>query len=251
MKNKKSIIEVRDLEFQYGSNLIFSHVSFTINEGDFISFTGANGSGKSTLVNLLLGEKSPKKGKIKLFNEDIDSFEDWWKIGYVPQSGFGFNKDFPASCQEIVSTNLYKDIGPFKLANKAHRERILQALDLVGMKENANKLISQLSGGQIQRVMIARVLVNNPEIMILDEPTAGIDAQTIELLYELLWKLNKEKNITILMVTHDTANTVDYTNRFLCLEEGSLVELDKEDMIKELAHKHVHPKLNFIDRRGC
>lgn len=245
-----NIIEVNDLEFRYGNNLIFSNVSFQIKRGDFVSLIGANGSGKSTLLNLILGEKTPSKGSIKLFNKDIKSFKDWSKIGYVPQLGFGFNKDFPASCEEIVSTNLFSKIGLFKFPKKIHKKKVLDALDLVGMKSYAKRLFGQLSGGQIQRVMIARILVNDPEIMILDEPTTGIDAETTKSLYELLYNLNKEKNITIIMVTHDTARSLDYTSRTLCLEEGSLVELNKTQLRDELFHKHKHPTIIDLNKRG-
>lgn len=245
-----NVIEANDLEFAYGKNLIFTNVNFNIKSGDFISLIGANGSGKSTLLNLILREQTPTKGNIKIFGQDIKDFKDWPRIGYVPQAGFGFNKDFPASCEEIVRTNLFSQIGLFKLSNKVHKKRVLEALQLVGMEEYAKKLFSELSGGQIQRVMIARVLVNNPDLMILDEPTTGIDSKTVGLLYELLSKLNLEKNITIVMVTHDTAKSIDYSNRFLCLEEGSLVELKKLDIQKELVHKHTHPRVNHVNKRG-
>lgn len=246
----ENIIEVNNLEFYYGQNLIFHNVNFLVKRGDFISFTGSNGSGKSTLVNLLLGEKNPSAGEIKLFDKDIRSFNDWSRIGYVPQTGFGLSKDFPASCEEIVRTNLFSEIGLFKPAGKTHKQMAIDALALVGMKDYANRLIGELSGGQIQRVMIARVLVNYPDIMILDEPTTGIDAETVEELYKLLWNINKDKNITIFMVTHDTENTIDYSNRILCLEEGSMLELDKMDLKDELAHKHIHPKLGDLNKRG-
>lgn len=245
----ENVIEVDNLEFHYGQNLIFSHVNFIVKKSDFVSLIGANGSGKSTLLNLLLGEKNPSSGKIKLFNVDIEDFKDWPRIGYVPQTGFGLSKDFPASCEEIVRTNLFPEIGLFKLGNKKHRDKVLEALKLVNMQDYAKRLIGELSGGQIQRVMIARVLVNNPDIMILDEPTTGIDAETVKLLYELLWQLNKEKNITIVMVTHDTPNTIDYANRIMCLEEGSLLELNKMDLKKELAHRHTHPELSNLTKR--
>lgn len=246
----KNVMEVNNLEFYYGQNMIFTDVNFNIKKGDFVSLIGANGSGKSTLLNILLGEKRPTTGEIKLFNKDIRYFNDWSKIGYVPQTGFGLSKDFPASCEEIVRTNLFSQIGLFKPAKKSHQDRVLEALDLVGMKDFAKKLIGELSGGQLQRVMIARVLVNNPDIMILDEPTTGIDAKTVELLYKLLWDLNTKNKITIVMVTHDAANTVDYTNRILCLEEGSMVELNKMDLKKELAHRHTHPKPVNLNKRG-
>lgn len=246
----ENVIEANNLEFYYGQNHIFSKVNFIIKKGDFVSLIGANGSGKSTLLNLLLGEKRPTDGQIKLFDEDIRNFSQWSRIGYVPQTGFGLSKDFPASCQEIVMTNLFPEIGLFKPASKTHKDKALEALDLVNMKEYAKSLIGELSGGQIQRVMIARVLVNNPDIMILDEPTTGIDSQTVDLLYNLLWKLNKEKNITIFMVTHDTENTIDYTNRTLCLEYGSLHELDKMELKRELEHRHIHPGLDYLNKRG-
>jgi len=244
-----NVIEVQDLEFYYGQNLIFSNVNFNIKRGDFTCLIGANGSGKSTLLNLLLGEKKPTNGEIKLFNENISNFMEWPRIGYVPQIGFGLSKDFPASCEEVIRTSLFPTIGLFKPANKNHKEMVSYALELVGMEGYANKLISELSGGQFQRIMIARVLINNPDIMILDEPTTGIDGKTVETLYKLLWELN-QSNITILMVTHDTINTIDYTNRILCLEEGSLIELDKTDLKNELAHRHTHPRINDINQRG-
>ena len=250
MYTMKNVIEANDLEFYYGNNLIFTKVNFNVEKGDFLSLIGANGSGKSTLLNLLLGERTPNSGKIKLFNEDIRSFKDWQRIGYVPQSGFGFNKDFPASCEEIVRTNLFSQIGLFKLANNKHKDMVLEALRLVGMEDYAKKPISELSGGQMQRIMIARVLVNNPDIMILDEPTAGIDTKTVKILYDLLLNINNQHNITIIMVTHDTANIIDYTNRILCLEEGSLLELNKADLKNELAHKHTHPRINHFNKRG-
>lgn len=246
----ENVMEAKDLEFFYGYNLIFSQVNFNIKKGDFVSLIGSNGSGKSTLLNLLLGEKSPSGGKIKIFNEDIEVFKDWQRIGYVPQTGFGFTKDFPASCEEIVRTSLFPQIGLFKPGGKKHREKVFKALELVNMQDYGKRLIGELSGGQIQRVMIARVLVNEPEIMILDEPTTGIDSETISLLYELLWKLNREDNITMVLATHDTPNTIDYSNRIMCLEEGSLLELNKIDLKKELEHRHTHPELTNLNKRG-
>lgn len=246
----KNVIEAKNLEFAYGKNIIFSNVNFQVNRGDFISLIGANGSGKSTLLNLLLGEKIPTKGTIKIFDQDIKDYKDWPRIGYVPQAGFGLNKEFPASCEEIVQTNLFSQIGLFRFSKKEHKKRVMEALEQVGMEEYAKSLFSELSGGQIQRVMIARVLVNNPDVMILDEPTTGIDGKTVELLYELLSRLNRKKNITIIMVTHDTAKSIDYSNRFLCLEEGSLLELDRHDIENELAHRHTHPRINHFNKRG-
>jgi ABC-type Mn/Zn transport systems, ATPase component len=111
----------------------------------------------------------------------------------------------------------------------------------VDMASYARRLIGELSGGQQQRVMLARVLVNDPEIMLLDEPTTGVDAQTAQSLYELLARLNRETGLTIMMATHDIGRAVNYVSRILCLEEGSLVELGKAQVHEELLHKHKHP----------
>ena len=138
--------------------------------------------------------------------------------------------------------NLFSQIGLLRFPKKEHRQKAYMALKQIGMEEYTKELIGNLSGGQLQRVMLARVMVNEPEIMILDEPTSGLDANTIKNLYEWLDQINKKTGLTILMVTHDIANVHKYVSRTLCLEEGSLVELDKAQIHQELSHKHKHPK---------
>ena len=135
-----------------------------------------------------------------------------------------------------------------RFPKKEHRKKVHTALKQVGMQEYAKELIGNLSGGQLQRVTLARVMVNEPNIMILDEPTTGLDAETIKGLYQWLYKINKETGLTIVMVTHDIANVHQYASRTLCLEEGSLVELNKEQIHHELSHKHKHPKNKKIER---
>ncbi|MDF2568061.1 MAG: transporter related [Oscillospiraceae bacterium] len=234
-------IEVKDLYFSYGNEPILSKVAFSVHQGDFVSIIGANGAGKSTLLRLLLGELLPTAGDIRLFGQDVRRFKKWSKIGYVPQNGLSGGGDFPATAEEIVKANLFSQIGLFRFPKKVHRERTQQALELVDMGIYSKRLIGNLSGGQQQRVMLARVLVSDPEIMILDEPTTGVDAQSVQSLYELLFRLNHETGLTIVMVTHDVSRSADYVSRVLCLEEGSLVELDKVQVHDELSHKHKHP----------
>lgn len=235
------IIEVKNLSFNYGNNLIFSNIDFSIHQGDFTAIIGSNGAGKSTLMKLLLGELVSPTGSIRLFAQDIRQFRGWPKIGYVPQTGLQSLSNFPATASEIVKANLYSKIGAFRFPRKEHNEKTQQTLDLVGMGTYSKRLISELSGGQQQRVMLARVLVNDPDVMLLDEPSTGVDSQAVQALYQLLHKLNKEKGITIVMITHDVAKVSNYASRILCLEEGSLVELDKTQLHEELSHKHKHP----------
>lgn len=218
------VIEAEGLSFSYGNEPVFTQVSFSVYKGDFVAVMGSNGTGKSTLMRIILGELSPTYGSIKIFNEDVSKFRDWPKIGYLPQLVMQSAESFPATAEEIVMANLFSQIGLFRFPKKKHRDKVQHALKLVGMEAYSKRMISELSGGQRQRVMLARVLVNDPEIMILDEPTTGVDSRTIDSLYELLSKLNCETGITILMVTHDMGRASDYVSRIMSLEDGSLKE---------------------------
>lgn len=235
------ILEVNNLSFSYGNEPIFSKVGFSVHRGDFVAIIGSNGAGKSTLLKLILAEIYPTAGDIRLFGEDIRHFKSWPQIGYVPQAGLQSVVNFPATVEEIVKANLFSQIGLLRFPRKEHREKTLQVLESVGMGVYSKRLIGELSGGQQQRVMLARVLVNDPEMMLLDEPTTGVDAQSVESLYELLSQLNRKTGLTIVMVTHDISRAVNYVSKIFCLEEGSLVELDKSQISEELSHKHVHP----------
>ncbi len=237
----KHIIEVKNLNFRYADNTILENLDFKISTGDFVSLIGANGTGKSTLLKLLLGELFTNTGEILIFNTKIQNFRDWSNIGYVPQNGLAANSDFPATVEEIVMSNLFSKIGLFRFPKKKHKELVYSTLELVGMADYSKRLMSQLSGGQLQRVLLARALVNSPKLMILDEPTTGVDSANVYSFYELLSSLNEKENLTILMVSHDIAIASNYVSRTLCLEEGSLVELEKEEIIDELEHKHKHP----------
>ncbi|MBE6905525.1 MAG: ABC transporter ATP-binding protein [Ruminococcaceae bacterium] len=251
-----NVIEVENLSFGYGSEPIFTKIGFSISKGDFAAIIGSNGAGKSTLLRLMLGELSPLSGSLRLLGQNIRHFRDWPKIGYLPQNGLQASANFPATAREIVQANLFSQIGLLRFPKKEHREKAQRALELVGMADYSRRMIGELSGGQQQRVMLARVLVNAPEIMLLDEPTTCVDAQTVQSLYELLSQLNRETGLTIVMITHDIGRAESYVSRVLCLEEGSLVELDKTQVEEELSHKHKHPvheaceKLEGDDRHG-
>jgi len=235
------VMEVDNLSFTYGSEPIFAKIGFSVYRGDFAAIIGSNGAGKSTLLRLIIGELAPAAGSIRLFGQDIRQFKDWPRIGYLAQTGLQSAANFPATAEEIVKANLFSQIGLLRFPKKEHRAKTQRALELVDMASYARRLIGELSGGQQQRVMLARVLVNDPEIMLLDEPTTGVDAQTAQSLYELLARLNRETGLTIMMATHDIGRAVNYVSRILCLEEGSLVELGKAQVHEELLHKHKHP----------
>jgi len=236
----EAVIEAEGIGFRYVSEPVLDNVSFTVNEGDYVCIIGSNGAGKSTLLRLVLGELAPLSGSIRLFGEDVRHFRGWPQIGYLPQNGFR-GSAFPATAEEIVTANQYAAIGRMRFPKKEHREKTRDALAQVGMQDYAKRLFGELSGGQQQRVLLARMLVNDPRLMILDEPTTGVDRDTVQSLYELLYACNRERNLTIVMVTHDVGRAEPYVSRVLCLEDGSLLELEKSQIDEELSHKHKHP----------
>ncbi|WP_295162199.1 metal ABC transporter ATP-binding protein [uncultured Brachyspira sp.] len=240
------IIEFKNVHFGYGSDDILKCISFDINRGDFVSIIGSNGAGKSTILKLILGEINRYRGSINIYEEDIHKFKEWNKIGYLEQNAYSKILNFPATVYEIVMSNNFYDIGLFRFPNKNHRIKVMNSLRLFGMEKYKDRMISKLSGGQIQRVFLARTLISNPDILLLDEPANGVDSETVNLIYKILYDLNNEKKITVIMVTHDFERISYISNRIFCFEEGSLIELEKNQINDELSHKHKHPHKDDI-----
>ena len=218
------VIAVKDLEFSYGSTRVLKNINFTVPKGSFSILLGQNGAGKSTLLRLLLGELTPDgaHGSIRLFDEDVRQFRQWQRLSYVPQSGMAAYQNFPASVEEVVQANLYRQIGLFRFGKKREKEQTLQALEKVGMGEFAKRQIGRLSGGQRQRVLLARSLVNSPELLILDEPTSAMDEESTRDFYALLQKIKREDGMTILMVTHDRKRLRAIADEVWLLEDGEM-----------------------------
>lgn len=227
----KNIISIENVSFAYNKENVLEDIILSIDEGDFVGIIGCNGSGKSTLMKLLIGQLNPSKGKIKLFSEDLDKSNNLNKIGYVPQISLSSGANFPATVEEIVMANLYSKVGFMKFPKKEHKQKVKEALKIVNMQDYSKRLIGNLSGGQQQRVMIAKALVSDPKIIILDEPTTGIDADSEEQLYTLLERLNKESKITIVIVSHDFAKISKYTNKIFVVENNKVSLMSKENEV--------------------
>ena len=217
-------IAVRELDFSYGSSRILKKIDLTVPEGRFAVLLGENGAGKSTFLKLLLGELpiGGGEGKILLFGRDIRQFKSWQELSCVPQSGMASYQNFPASAEEVVQANLYARIGRFRFAGKKEKEQVRQALNQGGMEDFAKRLIGRLSGGQQQRILLARALVNRPRLLILDEPSSGMDEKSTEHFYRLLKHINQKDNVTILMVTHDRKRLEPFADDIWLLEEGTM-----------------------------
>lgn len=213
-----SLVEVKDLSFSFGSTEVLSKITFSINKGDFVGLIGPNGSGKTTLIKLLLGLYKPVKGIIKINNTNINRFSDWSKIGYVPQKATNFSDTFPATVEEVVLTGcLSQKSFPKKYSSK-DRGSVLESLKKVQMEDRIKNRIGELSGGQQQRVLIARALVAKPELLILDEPTTGVDQETQSKFYDLLGELNRE-GISILLISHDLGRITKYVTKVASLNK--------------------------------
>jgi len=212
-------IELNDVSFQYDQTVVLKNISLQVKQGDFLALLGPNGSGKSTLLKIVLGLIKPTSGNVHLFGENSRDFKNREWIGYVSQKSNAFNSGFPATVFEVVESGLVKKTGLFKNHPKDSVERVEKALKSVGMEDFKRKSIGELSGGQQQRVFIARALVAEPKCLILDEPTVGIDHQHVQSFYNMLAYLNREQNITLILVTHDVDTVSNQISHVACLNQ--------------------------------
>lgn len=219
-----AVLTLKDISFSYEDRNVLENVNLQVNKGDFVGIMGVNGAGKSTLLKLILGLLSPKQGEIEILGQPMKQFKNWQRVGYLSQQVLKKHQQFPATCEEIVRANLFSQIGFLRFPTRKHNEKVKAALEAVGMAGYEKKLIYELSGGQQQRIMLAHVLVSEPELIILDEPTTGIDQEAITTFFELLKKLNEEKKMTVIMVTHEMQKSLKYINRQIYLQERKIVE---------------------------
>src|SRR5699024_7023936 len=216
---EESVIRLENVSFSYDQKLILENINLNIKRGMFLGLVGPNGGGKSTLIKIILGLLKPDHGKIFLLDKPIHKFSEWNKIGFVSQKANAFNKGFPATVFEVVSMGLTTKLGLFKFFSRENKKQVLEAIKRVEMEKYAYENIGDLSGGQQQRIFIARALVSEPEILILDEPTVGIDYKYVEQFYKLLRDLNQKENITMLLVSHDTGVMTEYATSVACLNK--------------------------------
>lgn len=213
----KEIYRVSDLRFSYGKNDVLKGVNLSVKQGDFLAFIGANGSGKSTLIKLLLGIEKPTSGTIEYNGKPLGKDTDFSRISYVPQLMVA-SYDFPITVEELVDLGLYGE----KLNEEERKSRIDDALSLVDLEDFRHRLYGALSGGQRQRVLIAKALISMTDVLILDEPTTGIDFKAREELFHILRHLHDVHGITILMITHELHLVEEIIDGIYVLEDGVL-----------------------------
>jgi zinc transport system ATP-binding protein len=213
------MLSVEHLSFRYNSVEVLSDISFSVDAGDYIGLVGPNGSGKTTVIKIILGLTQQEKGTVTLFGSDASAFKDRHKIGYLPQKPTHFNPHFPATVKEIVSLGLFSKMRFPKRITRDDEAVIYEAMEMADVLDISDALIGELSGGQQQRVLVARSVVNKPELLILDEPTTALDPEAREHFFKVLYELNLKKNVTVILVTHDIASIGEYASKLLYLDK--------------------------------
>lgn len=211
MSSRERIISVRDLGVRYDSNIALEHVNLDIYADDFLGVIGPNGGGKSTLVKAIMGI-IPHSGHIEYSEVLMRGGKP--HIGYMPQIS-SFDKAFPISVIEVVMSGLQRERGLLCRYGKEERRRALEALELASLSELENRAIGELSGGQLQRVMLCRAIVSEPRLLVLDEPTNFVDNRFENELYNLLHHLSEK--MAIVMVSHDVGTISSVVRNIVCV----------------------------------
>lgn len=226
------VLAVKKLSVSYGSLQVVKDVSFDISAGDILAIIGPNGSGKTTLLKAILG-LIPYQGAVKVFGQPISNVLD--KISYVPQR-FSFDKTFPLTVNEFLKLSL----------RKKDPSRLIYGLKEVEMTKYGDHLIGELSGGQLQRVLIARALLNKPKMIFLDEPTAGVDIEGEKSFFEIIRHLNIKHGMTIILISHEINMVYKFATKIVCINRDLVCFGQPKDVVtKEVLKKLYGQDLKF------
>lgn len=208
------LIEVKDITVAYGAKTVLRNISFTIWKNDFLGVIGPNGGGKTTLLKAILGLLKPAEGRIFFYSDDrpVSAL----KIGYLPQINH-IDKYFPVSVSEVIASGLMSEKKGWRTWSSEQRRRINEALELTGMSEQAKCPIGELSGGELQRVLLGRAIVSCPTVLILDEPNTFVDKFFESRLNKLLEEINKD--MAIILVSHDIGTILPFVKNIACVNE--------------------------------
>jgi len=233
------IVELRDVSFGYGAGrLALENVSFAVGEGEFVAIAGPNGGGKTTLLRLVLGLERPSIGWARLFGDPADRCRRRAEIGYVPQRT-QLGGEAPATVREVVAAGRLASGGLLGPLRRADRDLVVRAVSRVGLADRVRSPLRTLSGGMQQRAFIAKALAAQPSLLVLDEPTTGVDAEAQESLAALLAELNRELGVTILYVSHEFGAVEQFVER-LVLVRGAIVFDGSPDALPGIWHDPSH-----------
>lgn len=238
------ILEMDHVSFAYDRNPILTDVNLAIYPGEFVGLIGPNGGGKTTLLKLILGFNRPAKGTIRVLEHSPRSTSVHHCMAYVPQS-LRYDREFPISSLEVVLSGLLSQLPWYGKFKSKELKLAHEALEQVGMEEYCHHPFGQLSGGQAQRVLIARALVAKPCLLLLDEPTASVDSKAEADIHAILNRLKGQ--MTIIMVTHDLSAAASLVDRLFCVQ-GKVFELDPKEICEHYALGLYHDPLIQINR---
>ena len=225
-----AIVDLDGVTFSYGDTVAVSDVSLTVEEGEFLGLVGPNGSGKTTLLHLMLGLHDPDEGSVELFGRPVEEFDDGGRIGYVSQKATSRGGAMPVTVRECVTMGRFAHAGRGRLS-ETDRAAVADAIETVGIGDLADRLVSELSGGQKQRAYIARALASDADLLALDEPTVGVDAESRDAFYALLDELNGD-GITVILIEHDIGVVTDRANRIACIHTELYHHGDTESFVE-------------------
>lgn len=225
-----SLIEVQDVSFAYADRPVIDDVSLTIEAGEFVGLVGPNGSGKTTLLKLMIGLRKPDRGSVLLFGDPAHASSDRDRVGFVPQNVGDGAGQMPVTVREVVRMGRYprKLVGRFSDADRVAVDDAMRRVDITDL---ADRRVGRLSGGQRQRVFIARALAADADLLALDEPTVGVDAESRETFYDLLRELNDE-GITIILIEHDIGVVTTHASEIACLNRELYFHGDPETFVE-------------------
>lgn len=231
-----SVVELDGVSYSYGTVPAVEDVTLTIDEGDYLGLVGPNGSGKSTLLRIMLGITEPDEGDAYLFGEDAGDFDDGERIGYVSQDATKIEGKMPVTVREVVRMGRYPRVGRSRFTED-DVSAVEEAMEKVGVEDLVSRRVTELSGGQRQRVFIARALAAEADLLALDEPAVGVDAESREEFYELLHNLNDD-GMTVLLIEHDIGVVTEYADEIACLNRrlyfhGDSSEFEDSDALRQ------------------
>lgn len=229
----------QDVRVAYGDALVLSGVGLSVRRGEFVALVGPNGAGKSTLLRVVLGLLRPSAGTVRLFGVDPSRLQERWRIGYVPQQPT-IQRDLTATVEEVVTAGRLPRSGWWRFRSAADRTAVVHALESVGLSDLRNRRVNELSGGQRQRTFIAKALASGPDLLVLDEPVAGVDAESQRQFRDSITHLVREHGGAVLLVSHELGAVAADLDRIVVLKGRILFDGTPRDLAERGVSLGVH-----------
>jgi len=238
-----AIIDIKNVSVSYNHSYVLKDISFSVAPADFIGLVGPNGAGKTTLIKAIFGLVPVKSGSMDLFGTPAKKFADWGKIGYLPQQASTINSLFPATAEEVILLGMLSQKKWPKKITKADKTKVDEIAEMLKITDLKKRMLSELSGGQQQKVLLARSLVSMPQLLIFDEPSTALDPDSRESFFQLIKELNRKKGIAVMLVTHDAGFVGKYAEKLLYIDKkmvyfGKFSEFCRSDEMRQFFGEH-------------